>query len=88
MKVGVVDVGRVGAACALSLVVRGSAREVVLVDRTRTRASLKNLLKVCSHRFRRCVSWKRISNPPLDLATEMKMPLLRSSRSKNQPASK
>ena len=31
MKVGVVGVGRVGAACALSLVVRGSAREVVLI---------------------------------------------------------
>src|SRR5260370_35781561 len=38
MKVGVVGVGRVGAACALSLVVRGSAREVILVDRTRARA--------------------------------------------------
>ena len=38
MKVGVVGVGRVGAACALSLVVRGSAREVVLMDRTRARA--------------------------------------------------
>ena len=37
-KVGVVGVGRVGAACALSLVVRGSAREVVLMDRTRARA--------------------------------------------------
>ena len=38
MKVGVIGVGRVGAACALSLVVRGSAREVVIVDRTRARA--------------------------------------------------
>ncbi len=38
MKVGVVGVGRVGAACALSLVVRGSAREAVLIDRTRARA--------------------------------------------------
>ncbi len=38
MKVGVVGVGRVGAACALSLVVRGSAREVVIIDRTRARA--------------------------------------------------
>jgi L-lactate dehydrogenase len=38
MKIGVVGVGRVGAACALSLVVRGSAREVVLIDRTRARA--------------------------------------------------
>src|ERR1700719_3422515 len=39
MKVGVVGVGRVGAACALSLVARGSAREVILVDRTRARAT-------------------------------------------------
>jgi len=38
MKVGVVGVGRVGAACALSLVTRGSAREVVLVDLHRARA--------------------------------------------------
>lgn len=38
MKVGVVGVGRVGAACALSLVTRGSAREVVLVDLNRARA--------------------------------------------------
>jgi L-lactate dehydrogenase len=38
MKVGVVGVGRVGAACTLSLVARGSAREVVIVDRTRARA--------------------------------------------------
>jgi L-lactate dehydrogenase len=38
VKVGVVGVGRVGAACALSLVVRGSAREVILIDRTRARA--------------------------------------------------
>ena len=38
MKVGVIGVGRVGAACALSLVTRGSAREVVLVDLNRARA--------------------------------------------------
>src|ERR1700752_4992553 len=38
MKVGVVGAGRVGAACALSLVARGSAREVVIVDRIRARA--------------------------------------------------
>lgn len=38
MKIGVVGVGRVGAACALALVTRGSAREVVVVDRTRARA--------------------------------------------------
>ena len=38
MKVGVVGAGRVGAACALALVARGSAREIVIVDRTRARA--------------------------------------------------
>src|SRR5258706_891241 len=38
MKIGIVGAGRVGAACALSLVTRGSAREIVIVDRTRTRA--------------------------------------------------
>src|SRR5271168_4406888 len=38
MKVGIVGVGRVGAACAQSLVIRGSAREVVLVDRNPARA--------------------------------------------------
>src|ERR1017187_3173523 len=37
-KVGVVGAGRVGAACALALIARGSAREVVIVDRTRARA--------------------------------------------------
>jgi len=38
MKLGIVGVGRVGAACALSLVTRGSAREIVIVDRTQARA--------------------------------------------------
>jgi L-lactate dehydrogenase len=38
MKVGVVGAGRVGAACALALVTRGSAREIVIVDRTGARA--------------------------------------------------
>jgi L-lactate dehydrogenase len=38
MKVGVVGVGKVGQACALSLVTRGSARDVVLVDLNRARA--------------------------------------------------
>src|SRR6266446_1664024 len=38
MKVGVIGAGRVGSACALALVMRGVAREVVLVDRTRARA--------------------------------------------------
>jgi L-lactate dehydrogenase len=38
MKVGIVGAGAVGSACALALVMRGAAREVVLVDRTRERA--------------------------------------------------
>ena len=38
MKVGVVGAGKVGSACAFALTVRGVAREVVLVDRTRARA--------------------------------------------------
>ena len=38
MKIGIVGVGAVGCACALSCVNRGSAREIVLVDRTRKRA--------------------------------------------------
>ena len=37
-KIGIVGVGAVGCACALSCVTRGSAREVVLIDRTRKRA--------------------------------------------------
>jgi L-lactate dehydrogenase len=39
MKVGIVGAGRVGAACALALVARGSAREVVIIDRTPARAA-------------------------------------------------
>src|ERR1700737_3191031 len=38
MKVGVIGAGRVGSACAFASVMRGVAREVVLVDRTRARA--------------------------------------------------
>ena len=38
MKVGVIGAGQVGAACFLSVVMRGSAREVVLVNRDRKRA--------------------------------------------------
>jgi len=38
MKVGIIGVGAVGSACLLSLVMRGSAREVVLVNRNRKRA--------------------------------------------------
>lgn len=38
MKVGVVGVGAVGSACALALVARGTAREIVLVNRDRRRA--------------------------------------------------
>ncbi len=38
MKIGIVGAGAVGASCLLSLVVRGSAREIVLVNRNRKRA--------------------------------------------------
>ena len=38
MKIGIVGAGRVGSACALAAVVRGSARNIVLVDRTPRRA--------------------------------------------------
>jgi L-lactate dehydrogenase len=38
MKVGVIGAGQVGSACVLALVLRGSAREIVLVNRNRTRA--------------------------------------------------
>jgi L-lactate dehydrogenase len=38
MKVGVVGAGGVGAACVLSLVTRDTAREIVVVNRTRSRA--------------------------------------------------
>src|ERR1700726_4997677 len=38
MKVGIIGAGAVGSACLLSLVMRGSARDVVLVNRDRKRA--------------------------------------------------
>ncbi len=38
MKVGIIGAGAVGSACFLSLVMRGSAREIVLVNRDRKRA--------------------------------------------------
>jgi L-lactate dehydrogenase len=38
MKVGIVGAGAVGSACLLAMVMRGSAREVVLVNRDRKRA--------------------------------------------------
>jgi L-lactate dehydrogenase len=38
-KVGIVGVGAVGQACAFALVLRGSCRELVLVDRTAARAT-------------------------------------------------
>jgi L-lactate dehydrogenase len=39
MKVGIIGAGAVGAACAMALGQRGSAREIVLLDRTRARAA-------------------------------------------------
>jgi len=38
MKVGIIGAGAVGSACLMSLVTRGSAREIVVVNRTRKRA--------------------------------------------------
>jgi L-lactate dehydrogenase len=38
MKIGIVGTGNVGCACALAAVNRGSAREIVLVNRTRKTA--------------------------------------------------
>jgi L-lactate dehydrogenase len=38
MKVGVIGAGGVGAACVMALVLRGTAREIVIVDRTAKRA--------------------------------------------------
>jgi L-lactate dehydrogenase len=38
MKVGVIGAGGVGAACLMALVLRNSAREIVIVDRTAARA--------------------------------------------------
>src|SRR5947209_3080045 len=38
MRVGIIGTGAVGSACALALVMRGAAREIVLIDRTRERA--------------------------------------------------
>ena len=38
MKLGIVGTGAVGSACAMASVLRGAAREIVLVDRTRARA--------------------------------------------------
>ena len=38
MKIGIVGAGRVGEACLIAAVVRGSATEIVVVDRTRKKA--------------------------------------------------
>jgi L-lactate dehydrogenase len=38
MKVGIIGAGAVGSACAMALMQRGSAREIVLVDRTGAKA--------------------------------------------------
>jgi len=43
MKVGIIGVGAVGSACAMALMQRGSAREIVLVDKARARATAVSL---------------------------------------------
>jgi malate/lactate dehydrogenase len=56
MKVGIVGAGAVGSACFLSMVMRGSAREVVLVNRDRKRAKgvgrTSNTARSCRRRLR------------------------------------
>ena len=51
MKVGIVGAGAVGSTCLLSMVMRGSAREVVLVNRDRKRAKgiVTEAIAVSSH---------------------------------------
>jgi len=43
LKVGIIGVGAVGSACAMALMQRGSAREIVLVDKARARATAVSL---------------------------------------------
>jgi len=38
VKIGIIGTGNVGCACAMAAVTRGSAREIVLVNRTRKTA--------------------------------------------------
>ena len=38
MKIGIIGAGKVGCACAMAAVIRGSAGEIVLVNRTRKTA--------------------------------------------------
>src|SRR4249920_2775319 len=38
MKLGIIGAGNVGCACAMAALIRGSAREIVLVNRTRKTA--------------------------------------------------
>jgi L-lactate dehydrogenase len=40
MEVGVIGAGTVGRACVISMLQRGSCREIVLVNRTRERGPL------------------------------------------------
>jgi len=43
MKIGIVGAGNVGYACAMAATIRGSAREIVLINRTRKRAEAMSL---------------------------------------------
>ena len=38
MKIGIIGTGNVGCACAMAAVTRGSAREIVLINRSRKTA--------------------------------------------------
>src|SRR6185312_1598992 len=49
--IGIVGAGNVGSACALAAVVRGSARNVVIVDRNRKRAKAVATISSMGRRF-------------------------------------
>jgi pyrroline-5-carboxylate reductase len=51
MKLGIIGTGNIGCAIALAAVTRGSAREIVLVNRTRRKRSRPT--SVTALRFRR-----------------------------------
>jgi L-lactate dehydrogenase len=46
MKVGIVGAGRVGSACALAMLARGSAREIVIVGHHTGRKPAIGLVRV------------------------------------------
>jgi threonine dehydrogenase-like Zn-dependent dehydrogenase len=49
MKIGVIGAGAVGSACLLSVVMRGCAREIVVLDRDRKRTSAVATADIRTH---------------------------------------